>query len=281
MPTPRLRHPFPLSSVAMAALALALAGCFNAEDDPAAPVILPLATGNTWAYLDSVYENGALARLDSGRVSITGTRTVHLAAGPRRVHLWNVHRADGTPGALSLWLENRADGNHTVGAQQDTASFVFETLHVKYPAAPGERYPIHFLSFHAVGDGTEARLAPVIDTLGAVVVSASETCATPAGTFPCVHYRGLRGDSVFADTWYAPGVGWVGSETVRTHHDTGTPVTVRTRRILCTYTLYLHILSAPDTRNTGFFRLSAPFSSMARPWAASPRPRDGLPCRAC
>lgn len=244
-----LLRPLPLRpspALFFIALPIALAGCVNAPDDPAARAIIPLAVGNTWAYIDSVYENGALARLDSGRVSITGTRTVNLAAGPRRVHLWNVHRADGSPGALSLWLENRPDGNYTVGAQQDTAAFAFETLHVKYPASPGERHPLHFLSFRSEGDAGDARLVPVIDTLETLVVSISETCATPAGTFACIHYRGLRGDEVFADSWYAPGVGWVGSETVRTLPPAGTDsaqnpgasLTVRTRRVLRAYTLH-------------------------------------------
>src|SRR5690606_17776908 len=48
------------------------------------------------------------------------------------------------------------------------------------------------------------------------VVSPDTTCRVPAGTFSCVHYRARRPDgSVFADTWYAAGVGQVGSETLR------------------------------------------------------------------
>jgi hypothetical protein len=221
------------------AVALFLTACVVGEPPTRVVPILPLAAGNTWDYTDSIYDGDEPLRLDSLRVSITGTRRATIAGRERTVYLWNVHeQAGNTPGALSLWLENRANGNYTLGAQQETASFAFETLHLKYPAAAGDRYPLHFLSFQVEETDGDPRLAPLIDTLEAEVVSVSETCVTPAGTFACVHYRGWRpGGVLHADSWYAPGVGWLGSETTRALSDGGTPRTVRIRRVLRSYVL--------------------------------------------
>jgi hypothetical protein len=38
---------------------------------------------------------------------------------------------------------------------------------------------------------------------------------TPAGSFACTEYRGFRSGAMFARTWYAPGVGFLGSESAR------------------------------------------------------------------
>jgi len=223
---------------------LALTGCVIGEPEPRPPApIIPLAVGNTWNYTDSIYDDtagGAPARLDSLRIRVMDTLTVSVSGIARRAYLWNVHEQTGNmPGALSLWLENRANGNYTLGAQQDSASFTFETLHLKHPAAAGDRYPLHFLSFTAADTGNGPQLIPVVDTLEALVVSVDETCVVPAGTFRCVHYRGLRpGNVVHADSWYAPGVGWLGSETFRDIVDMTGTRTVRVRRVLRSYTLY-------------------------------------------
>lgn len=228
------------------AASFVLAACVIGEPEPRtnAPII-PLASGNVWDYTDSIYDDTAgstPARFDSLRVSITGTRTVSVGGSTRTAYLWNVHeQTNNTPSLLSLWLENRTDGNYTLGAQQETASFAFETLHLKYPATAGDRYPLHFLSFTTADTGNGLQLIPLVDTLEADVVSVNETCVVPAGTFACVHYRGLRpGNVVYADTWYAPGVGWLGSETFRDVVDLSTTTgtrTVRVRRVLRSYTL--------------------------------------------
>jgi hypothetical protein len=228
------------------AASFVLTACVIGEPEPRTnKPIIPLASGNVWDYTDSIYDDtgsSAPARLDSLRISITGTRTVSVSGVDRTVYLWNVHeQTNNTPSPLSLWLENRANGNYTLGAQQETASFAFETLHLKYPATAGDRYPLHFLSFATADTGNGPQLIPQVDTLEAEVVSVNDTCVVPAGTFACVHYRGLRpGGFVHADSWYAPGVGWLGSETFRDVVDPSTTTgmrTVRVRRVLRSYSL--------------------------------------------
>lgn len=215
--------------------AVSLGACLFPDDDAPVKAIVPLAAGNTWAYVDSAYYGGDSITLDSTHIDVTGTRPVALSGGLQTVYLWNIrNRATGLPGALTLWLQNRADGNYTVGAEQDTASFVFETRHVKYPAVTGERYGTFFLSFRA----EEGGLVPAIDTIETEVVNADSVCTVPAGTFRCVHYRGWRpGGILHADAWYAPGVGFLGSKAVRTTNVNGTDRQVAFIRRLASYTL--------------------------------------------
>src|SRR5690606_15299903 len=132
---------------------------------------------------------------------------------------------------LNLLVENRADGHYTVGAEQDTARFTRETLHVKYPAMAGERYATAFLSFR----DSAGHLLPALDEVEIEVVRTDTTCTVPAGTFDCIHYRGRRAGMVFADSWYAPGIGWLGSLAVRRDTLDGIPRDITARRVLRAY----------------------------------------------
>ena len=226
-------------------LCLGLAGCafdglFGDAKKPSVS-ILPLAVGNSWSYVDSAYYRDADGATDSIVVDsafqgITGTRTVTLAAGPSTVYLSNaLDRVTRRPVGLTTWLQDRADGNHTVGIEQGDASFTRETLHVKHPAAAGERYPTHFLEFRIEDDA----LVPLVDTVEIEVVDVHRTCAVPAGTFACVQYRGWRpGGVLHATGYYAPGVGFLGSEIVRTENHGGTEREVVRVRRLTAYTLF-------------------------------------------
>lgn len=220
----------------LAAFPLALlAGCDLVRplcDCPARSPIVPLAVGNAWAYVDSAFYGGDSVTVDSTHIEIPGVREVSLGGKTRRVFLWNVRdRATGEPGALSLYVQNRGDGHYTVGASRDTAEFLFETLHVKYPAARGERYATRFLDLREE-NGT---WVPVIDTLEIEVVAPDTLCATPAGTFRCAHYRGWRGETVHADAYYAPGIGYLGSDLALELEVNGETRTVLFRKRLARY----------------------------------------------
>ena len=88
-----------------------------------------------------------------------------------------------------------------------------------------------------------ATASPILDTIEIEVMNADTTCRVPAGTFACVHYRGRRLDGgVYADTWYAPGVGYLGSELLRQEtflDSSATPRARATRRVkkLTSYSL--------------------------------------------
>ncbi len=221
---------------------LLLTGCltggyWGSRNGAALPVI-PLFEGNSWAYVDSAYFGDDSVSTDSTHIVIAGSRQVTLGGKSQTVFLWNVRNAAHEPGAVTLWLQNRRRGNYTVGAEQDTATFAFETLHVKYPAHKGERYPTYFLGFRT----ENSVFLPALDTLEIEVVNSDSLCRVPAGTFTCLHYRGWKpGGVLFADTWYAPGWGYLGSQQVRVLAVNGVDRSVTIVRRLARYTI-----SRPD-----------------------------------
>ncbi len=220
-----------------AALALTIAGC-TLTDAPASTRshIIPLAVGNTWTYVDSIYHDDILDRIDSARTIITERKRVTVNGEPMNVYVSRgANPATGSEAATSHYLRNRPDGNHTVGVAREGIEFFQPVLHVRYPAENGARYPAWFLDLRAEGDS----LVPVIDTLVIEVAVADTACVTPAGMFRCVEYRGWREDTVLhARAWYAPGIGYLGAETVREQHINGIETTVRRMRALRSYSLH-------------------------------------------
>jgi hypothetical protein len=153
--------------------------------------------------------NGELEDAYTTETFIAGTRTLENGKTVFRMNTRN--RFTGEPSPAYVFTANAGASNYTHGAEENGVSVLHEVLHVKWPARTGERYLTRF-----VGVDTITAQA-ILDTLEIEVVNAAGTCATGAGSFACVHYRGRRLDgSVFADTWYAPGVGYLGSEILRT-----------------------------------------------------------------
>lgn len=191
------------------ACALLFAGCLFQDDPHGVKPIVPLAVDNAWTYAESTFKDGALAETWSSETGITAKRTLEDGAV---VFLQNTrNRFTGAPGAYSAYVNNVGASNYTYGAEENGVSVRHETLHVKWPAERGERYFTRFVGVDAAMGG------PTLDTVEIEVVNPDTACAMPAGTFACVHYRGYRLDgSVYADTWYAPGVGYLGSEIRRT-----------------------------------------------------------------
>jgi hypothetical protein len=212
-----------------AAAALSLSACLFEGGDAPAPVV-PLAVGNAWTYAESTFQDGLLTETWSSETSITGKRV--LEGGPT-VFVQNTrNRFTLDPGTYSAYVNNVGASHYTYGAEEHGVSVRHETLHVKWPAKRGERYFTQFVGVDTLN------AEPVLDTLEIEVVTPDTTCATLAGTFACVHYRGYRGGSVYADTWYAPGVGYLGSEIRRFAQRNGALQESRHVKKLASYTLY-------------------------------------------
>ncbi|HEX2613688.1 MAG TPA: hypothetical protein VHO02_08850 [Fibrobacteria bacterium] len=198
---------------ALVLTSLLLAGClFRTEEGQPRKPIRPFAVGNSWVYVDSGYYGGDSIRIDSTRIDVLGSRELVIGGDTRTAYLLNTwNRAAGTPGPLTTFVQDRPDGEHTLGAMRDTATFLFETLHVKHPAKRGERYITYFPDLRLEGD----TWIPVLDTVEIEVGVRDTVCVMPAGTFTCNQYFGRRGGVLFARTWYAPGVGYLGADTWR------------------------------------------------------------------
>ena len=214
---------------------LLLAGCLFRDDASLPAPIVPLAAGNSWTYVDSALYRPDSVGIDSTRTDILGERVVTVNGSPRTVYLSNTRdRTTGLPGALTLYVRNGPDGEYTVGATRDSGEVLFETLHVKHPGKRGERYVTYFVDLRAVDGAWE----PVLDTVEIEVAVPDTVCATPAGTFRCTEYRGRRAGVLFARTWYAPGVGYLGSDVSRTIDVDGETREVIFRKRLARYTLH-------------------------------------------
>ena len=214
----------------MAASAFALAACVFDSRGAAGPIV-PLAVDNAWSYAESTFKDDVLADAWTTETSILAARA--LADGPRVFVLNTRNRFTGAPGTFSTYVNNVGASNYVQGAEEGGVSVRHEALHVKWPAKQGERYFTHFVGVDTVN--AEA----VLDTVEIEVLNADTVCATPAGAFACVHYRGYRLDgSVHADTWYAPGVGHVGTEILRSVFRDGRLETTRHVKRLTSYTLH-------------------------------------------
>lgn len=227
-------RPNPRPVLALTAL-LPLACVMTDSRTPAERHIVPLAVGNTWTYVDSIFHDGVFAGEDSARTVITEKRVLTLAGEPRTVHLSrSADPVTGEESSTALYVQNLPDGNHTVGIARDTVEFLFPSLHVQFPTETGNRYPVHFLELRE----EDGELVPFVDTLETEVADARASCETPAGNFECIEYRARRpGGVLHARAWYAPGVGFVESETVRTQNVGGSEREVTRTRKLRTYML--------------------------------------------
>ena len=216
-------------------------GClFSKDSEP--DFITPLAVGNTWVYVDSVYyprsSGDDSITVATGETSITGTREVTIEGVPTKVYLSNNHAVDGLPSALSIYVGNVGRSNYNYGAEQDhsfgTEQILGKSLHLEYHTTAGRRYTTLFYGFE--GSGV---IFPKIDTIEIEVVDPHHTCVTPAGTFTCVKFRGYytNGD-LYATAYHAPGVGNLGSEIVRTELVGDSLREVRYIRRLTSFTLH-------------------------------------------
>jgi hypothetical protein len=212
-----------------------LGGCLFTQDSPEPADILPLAVGNTWIHVDSVYYGGDSITVSIAETSILGTRDVMVEGKTHTVFLSNSHAVGGAPAPFSAYVKNIGSSNYNFGGELGTASVVGKVLHLEYPTRKGRRYATYFYGFAE----REGGLVPVVDTIGIEVADPAHTCSVPAGTFACVQYRGYfpNGD-LFATAYHAPGVGPLGSEIVRSQLVGDSLREVRFIRRLVSFTLH-------------------------------------------
>ena len=217
-------------------LSAAMAGCIFTKEGPEPRDIVPLAVGNTWIYVDSAVYGPDSVVTGSSEANIVGTRTLAVGADSVTVFLLNAKNPlDGQPGPQNTYVRTLGHSNYTYGAEEAGAAFVDITPHVRWPAKAGESNFTHFVGFRTV-DGNRL---PALDTINILVVNPDTACIVPAGTFRCVHYQGYRLDgTLFADAWYAPGIGSLGNELRRTILVGDSLRTVRFVKKLTAYALH-------------------------------------------
>jgi len=147
-------------------LAVALGGC--ADDLPVATqggsTIMPLAVGNRWSGVTTLYENGAVSSQFQDSVRI-------VSALERDGFTWYVDD-DG------LLCRTDETGLHP------SVSCECLALNARYPAAPGDTF-----STVRVLVLLPSSQVPVEQVVAWQVVSVDTLITVPAGTFHCYHYR--------------------------------------------------------------------------------------------
>jgi len=213
-----------------------LSGClFIPDNDTHLEDIFPLAIGNTWTYVDSTRYTPDSVVTGSHEVTIPGTRELVIEGKPVTAFRVNNHEVGGPLSSLSTYVINIGHSNYNLGAELDTAQVTGKALHLEYPTAAGRRYPTVFFGFRAEGSAW----IPTRDTITIEAVDPHHSCTTPAGTFPCVVFRGYNPDgSLFATAYHAPGIGYLGYDIARTERVGDSLREVTYTRRLTSYTLH-------------------------------------------
>jgi len=144
--------------------------------------ILPLTIGNEWTtYVTEYNSSGQTTAEYSATATVVGDSIIDD-------RVWYFMTADAAGTDSSLWA-NKVDGAWT---RTDSVSQP-EVLMMKYPALPGESYPVYMVTV--------------------TVESVSTMVTVPAGTFDCHYYRAhIPIYGAVGKVWAAPNVGVVRAE---------------------------------------------------------------------
>jgi len=184
----------------------AIISCKNSTDigTQSQGVIMPLALGNTWIYIDHGYDsNGHLivpSPSDTLLINDTITYGKDVLYIPRDRKIYYINKADG------LWIRYDFDSK--------------EIFQAKYPTKVGDiyRHDSYILTKESSPDPLGEVAADYI------VSSTTESVTVPAGTFICYKYNADYYDTASHqlldrfNTFYAPNVGLIKEEDF--HFDT-------------------------------------------------------------
>lgn len=171
------------------------------------PVICPLAVGNTWTYVDSVWQGGSPTTFSSS-VCITGDTIITVDLTDYELYRW-VHYDSMNQEETTLLVRNESSGLWEMGIACPTDTLIYRQLNAMYPAELDYTwtkawYRCAMDQIMGLPPGTARCLA--VDSL----------YTTPAGTFSCHLYHEQYDVIIFGlydiYTFYAPNVGLVATE---------------------------------------------------------------------
>jgi len=201
------------TGILLIVVSLTAASCSDEECDcdPCSPspqpsVILPLAVGNSWTYLDSVAVSGS-AHVSDAHISVAAETTLTIQS--RDYPAFKVEEVDSlvSKEKTTRFLKNEFDGLWTLGIRCTGNLSTVQYLSAKYPATVGDTWTSVYMRC-LMGSG---------GVLGPGVAECTHTDAVydaPAGAFTCYtiheHYETAGEYDIY---WYfAPNVGMVAME---------------------------------------------------------------------
>ncbi|MGB2868591.1 MAG: hypothetical protein WBD36_09080 [Bacteroidota bacterium] len=196
--------------VMVVAVLAALWGC-KKDNNPVAnntpSYIIPLAVGNQWDYVDSLFNStGGFLRVDSSSLRIVGKTTVQYQSQSQDVYYWNwLNNLTKQPSASSWLTANESDGNYGIGGISSKGTFVLaRTLWAKYPSNVGDSWQRANISLN--GDSTFS----ISDTSTVTVLAVNEVFPTRTGNLTCYVYNYQREGTVSTSVYYSIDIGYVG-----------------------------------------------------------------------
>lgn len=173
-------------------------------------VILPLADGNYWTYIDSVWHFYTFDfRWEREiKVGITGTTKVNVDDNEYMGYYFNNYDLDLiTPSENKSIYTNDELGLWSLGAESPSNIFLSRNLVIKYHVEVGDSWPYQII-------GYDAEEKPFIkETVNVHCISKDELVSTVAGDYYCIlyhYFENTYGDDVYL--YYAPNIGLVARE---------------------------------------------------------------------
>lgn len=193
---------------------ISMIGC-NKNESPVSPdntaanagVILPLAVGNEWIYIDSVFTAaGTPESIDTVKLGISGKTNIVYQGKSVEVFYWNWY--DGNQPDELKWLCRNEDGGcYSYGLQMANNKFLpGKTQWLKYPVNVGDSWE---MVSYAVTDSTTY----TVDTILYSCRSVTEKFKTLKGEMEChVYYSrsDAEGHKYEQFMYFAKNVGYVG-----------------------------------------------------------------------
>ena len=154
--------------------------CSKEKDKPEKNVIYPLAVGNLWTYIDSIFV--AFPQENPIDTIIVDTISIEI------IGKFNFQLEDKEYTAFIEYEEpynikwlygNENDGCYSYGrinSEQDT--IIFRCIHFKYPVSEGDEWFFHNADENGV----------IMDTISFKCLSINEQFKTPSGNYNCVVY---------------------------------------------------------------------------------------------
>lgn len=149
------------------------------ESTPSTQVIMPLATGNTWTYVDSVWGMGAPSEFHSTMI-VTGQTSVTIDTTVYDVYRMTLNDPIFVE-TTELYLRNEADGLWQLGVKCSNSTELQRSMYFMYPGTTGDVWIKNWILCSS-GDPSSNGMDSV------TVMSTNHAVDTPLGLFSCYRY---------------------------------------------------------------------------------------------
>ncbi len=150
------------------------------ESTPSKQVIMPLATGNTWTYVDSVWWGSNTPYELQSTLVVTGQTSVTIDTTVYDVYTMSLQDPIFML-TTELYLRNEADGLWQLGVKCPNSTELQRSMYFMYPGTTGDVWIKNWIVCSG-GDPSSNGMDSV------TVMSTNHAVDTPLGLFSCYRY---------------------------------------------------------------------------------------------